>query len=377
MSVVDLGLIASKQLNGSSNIDLRCTYEQNTDGNYTTINLTSVLYVYANHQMRWTNDWVDLTGTTRKNKVISTYPNYITGASPNGSWYTLSTSSFNVSHNDAGVFPDTEVATTFWESINGGESATAKTTLTSANIPQIPRRPTLSIYSAGRSNNSVSIGYNYQNAAPEYVHAYNGNTFLGQFTGNPITIYGLSSATTYGDLKLYGYANGGFGSASNSISITTYPNPVSVSYCNVANVTDTTCTIQMGSTDPAHTNATEFRVLSEDAISGSTIDFSKTVKGPYIWTNPVKYTQDITGLVQDTKYYAAVRVRTSDSNVWSLYLIVEFNTLADQVYVWIKNSNGVWVKGKLWYKDSNSNWVKGKRCYIKDSSGWKKSKGVM
>ena len=376
MAQIDLGTIAWANLNSSCNVDLRCSYEQNKENNKTYLYLSSVLYVFANKSIRWTNDWVDLTGTTRRNKVISTYPNYITGGSQ-GSYYVLSTSTIEVGHNSAGVFPDTAVSTTFWESINGGQSATASTTLTSANIPQILRYPSLSISAHSRSTNSVSISYTATNATPEYVHAYNGGTFLGQFTGNPVTITGLSPATTYSDLKLYGYANGGFGSASNSISMTTYPNPADVSYCNVTNITDTTCTIQMGSTDPAHTNATEFRVLSEDAISGETIDFSKTVKGPYIWTNPVKYTQDITGLVQDTKYYAAVRVRTSDSNAWSLYLITEFNTLADQVYVWIKNSDEVWVKGKLWYKDSNGDWVKGKRCYIKDTSGWKKSKGVM
>lgn len=348
--MADLGTIAaagmSSSLSGAANLEIVCSYSQNQATNQTTLNLSAVFNYYgssSSRKARWASDYVQLTGIGQRNNVLATYPSYVYA----GNRYVLANSTVVVNNNTDGTFPNTYVSAFYHTSLNGSQ-ASAGVTLTAANIPKIPRYPVMSISLASRTENSITINYSASVATPQYIHVYNGNTFLGVFYSSPFTITGLTPATTYGDIKVFGYANGGFGNASNSISVTTYPTPVTVSYGNVNNITATTCNLVMGSSNPTYTAATEFSIYSGDAMDSGSLNPNKKLQGPYTY-KPAQYNRAITGLTQDTTYYAVFRVQTSDSGKWSDYFTTKFSTLAVQASLYFKTQEVQLCDFSSWY----------------------------
>jgi len=221
--------------------------------------------------------------------------------------------------------------------------------------------PILNISYNSKTYNSITI--NYTNSGPTdatTIRINNGTTVLGSYpAGSPITISGLSPKTTYSDLKAYGYSAAGWGSVSNSISVTTHPSPVSVTSPTVSNITPFTCTLMMSSSSAIDTYSSEYSIYDSTGVN--------LIQGPYVNT-PEVWSKDISGLDAETTYLAAFRVRTNDSLTWSPYSTVSFTTTSDQAQIYMKIS-GTWIKGRLYAKVSGS-WVVVKKAYRKVSGSW-------
>ena len=213
--------------------------------------------------------------------------------------------------------------------------------------------------SPSKTDTSISFHYDYGNISPSHIHLYNGGTFLGEFYSQDFTVYGLSPNTTYSDLKAYGYANGGYGPNGNSISVKTYPTPVSVGSVIVNEITPFTAKVNVTSSNSAFTNLIEYTILD----SGGSI-----VSDPITST---AYNYTFSSLNPETSYQARVRVRTSESNIWSGYSTINFVTLSDQSQAWLKIS-GTWKKGKLFTK-VNGTWRVVKEAFNKENGTWRKS----
>lgn len=210
------------------------------------------------------------------------------------------------------------------------------------------------------SYNSMSVGwYNTTDVGAESVRIYDtGGTLRYEGGSNPAYISGLSPNSTY-TFQALGYASGGWSNSFGSTAQgTTYPYPVSVSSCNISNITPFACTMIMSTSDSSNTDAVEYSIWNS---SGSQIWSSGTISPQWSYT-----TGNI--LSEETSYVAKFRVRTSRSGVWSGYNTFSFVTLSDQARSWI-NVNGVWTKGRTYIK-INGSWTVAKKIYIYQSGSW-------
>lgn len=100
---------------------------------------------------------------------------------------------------------------------------TDKSTSGGFDLPRIARYPNSKINSFTNTINSVTLNCTYTNANPTKVEIRNRNDLLKTVTSNfnSIKIDGLSPNTLY-NLKIRGYANGGWGEYSSIKNITTH-----------------------------------------------------------------------------------------------------------------------------------------------------------
>lgn len=204
------------------------------------------------------------------------------------------------------------------------------------------------------NNNSANLSYTYRNVSPSKVDIYVNNSYNKTVTSTPFTIDGLNPKTYY-EVKAYGYANGGWGSSGNTVSFTTYPNPVSVTNITITNIQPFQATINVDLSSTVDTNNIEYVLMNE---GGSTLKS---------YTNNIS--RWIVGLDPEKKYKVKVRVQTKESLVWSEYVESEvFTTPADQASCYIKQ-DGVWTKGKIYIKD-NGKWLVAKKIYYKENGNW-------
>lgn len=217
--------------------------------------------------------------------------------------------------------------------------------------------PIMSLAYSSKTSNSITFTYNYSNIAPSNIRLYNGSTYLGEFYSSPFTVTRLSPKTTYSDLKIFGYANGGYGAQSNTLSITTYPADVSVKSVTVNEIQPFSCQVNVTSSSKEDTSLVEYAIIDMDG---------KVIKQPVTSSS---YSHIFDGLNEETTYQARVRVQTVGSENWSEYSYVTFTTLADQASSWI-TVNGKVVKGKMFYKESEI-WYQVKKIYAKDNTNWK------
>lgn len=204
------------------------------------------------------------------------------------------------------------------------------------------------------NNNSANLSYTYRNVSPSKVDIYVNNSYNKTVTSTPFTIDGLNPKTYY-EVKAYGYANGGWGSSGNTVSFTTYPNPVSVTNITITNIQPFQATINVNLSSTVDTNNIEYVLMNE---GGSTLKS---------YTNNIS--RWIVGLDPEKKYKVKVRVQTKESLVWSEYVESEvFTTPADQASCYIKQ-DGVWTKGKIYIKD-NGEWLVAKKIYYKENGNW-------
>lgn len=98
-----------------------------------------------------------------------------------------------------------------------------KSTSGGFDLPKIARYPISSINSTTNTINSILLKCNYSNATPTKVEVRNGNTVIKTVISNfnSINVEGLSPNTLY-NLKIRGYANGGWGEYSSTKNVTTY-----------------------------------------------------------------------------------------------------------------------------------------------------------
>lgn len=172
------------------------------------------------------------------------------------------------------------------------------------------------------------------------------------------TLFNLTPNTNY---TLYARAHNsyGYGAWAGPAHFKTYPSPVKVSSVTVADITPFTCTLSASSSSSTTTNAVEYSIY--DATGNNLI------QGPYV-LSPVQWIYYIKDLAPETTYMVKVRVRTSESNIWSAYSTKTFTTLTDQAAAYIKK-DGEWKKGKMYIKE-NDIWVPAKKVYIKKDNSW-------
>lgn len=214
--------------------------------------------------------------------------------------------------------------------------------------------PVVSLSTNSYNNNSANLSYTYKNVSPSKVDVYVNNSYNKTVTSTPFTIEGLNPKTYY-EVKAYGYANGGWGSSGNTVSFTTYPNPVTITGIKITDIQPFQATVNLTLSSAVDMNNIEYILMDEE---GGTI---KTYTGNnVVWT---------VTLDPEKSYKVKVRVQTKESLVWSEYIESElFTTPADQASCYIKN-NGVWEKGKLYIKNENQ-WVVAKKIYYKKNGNW-------
>lgn len=214
----------------------------------------------------------------------------------------------------------------------------------------------LSVVSLGISSythNSATFTWTYKNIAPAYVRVYANNTLVQTVYTTPFTITGLTPKTQY-TFYANGYANGGYGSNGNKVTLTTYPEPVLVKSVSVLDIQPFQATVNVASSSAVDTVLIEYAVLDEDDTEVAT------------WSSADIYTWTATNLTPETSYRFRIRMKTMTSNVYSDYVYsAYFSTPADQASIYIKE-NGVWLKGKT-YKKNDGQWVPAKKAYIKDT----------
>ncbi len=301
----------------------------------------------------WYNDRIRgihvLNGSTVHNALIKGDTSY------NGWDVSIITPWFGVANKITGTTP---YSLQIYDDNTGGGSKTF-----SFNLNIDSATPIISIYEVSRTHNSITLGYNSSGpTTPTSVQVNNGGTILGTYTGNPFTITGLIPSTTYSDIKAYGYSAAGWGAVSNSLSIKTYPSPVTISSTSVSNITPFTCTLGMTVSNSSDANTSEYSIYDS---TGNTL-----ILGPYTYT-PAQWFASISNLNPETIYQVKFRVQTKESLVWSEYSTRNFSTLTDQAQGWFK-INSVWVKGKLYIKVSNI-WREVKNAYIKVNDTWKET----
>lgn len=289
-----------------------------------------------------------LNGVQVNNDLIKTYTS--------GTWdVTVTTPWFNVANKVTGTTP---YSLRIYDDNDGSGSVTY-----SFNLDIDSATPIITIYEVEHTHNSITLGYNSSGpTAPTQVQINNGNVVLGTYAGNPFVVTGLSSDTTYNDIKGYGYSSAGWGVVSNSLSIKTYPDPVTITSTNISDINPFGCILSMGVSNINNTQSTEYSIYNS---AGDTL-----ITGPFIDT-PGQFSKTISDLNPETSYQAKFRVRTKESLVWSDYSIANFATITDQSQGWIKYG-GNWVKGKVYIKN-NSIWSEAKKTYIKVSGTWRET----
>lgn len=172
------------------------------------------------------------------------------------------------------------------------------------------------------------------------------------------TLFNLTPNTNY---TLYARAHNsyGYGAWAGPAHFKTYPSPVKVSSVTVADITPFTCTLSASSSSSTTTNAVEYSIYDSTG--------NNLIQGPYV-LSPVQWIYYIKDLAPETTYTVKVRVRTSESNIWSAYSTKTFTTLTDQAAAYIKK-DGEWKKGKMYIKE-NDVWVPAKKAYIKKDNAW-------
>lgn len=225
----------------------------------------------------------------------------------------------------------------------------------SASVSHNPL-PVVSLKTNSYNNNSANLSYTYKNIKPSKVDVYVNNSYNKTVKSTPFSITGLSPKTSY-SIKAYGYANGGWGSSGNTVSFTTYPNPVSISTISITDIEPFKATVilVLKASSLSDVNKIEYILLDEEGSELQKI--TNTSSQISITLEPEK------------TYKVKARVQTKESLVWSEYIESEsFTTPADQASCYIKN-NGVWEKGKLYIKNENQ-WVVAKKIYYKNNENW-------
>lgn len=249
--------------------------------------------------------------------------------------------------------------------IKNGQGKTATYTGTFKTLGYTAPTSAISLNSV--TPNSITCNYSTSGSNISQFYVYlNNNLYTTVSTTNPsgtFVISGLSPKTTY-NISIQAYTPTGnlWGAVSNVVSATTYPNPVAVN-ANSTSIIDLqpfNCKVQAVSTSPVDTNAYGFTLLD----SNLSILRNEVVQSSAIY--------NFTNLTPETTYYAAIRVQTKVSGVWSSdILIMPFTTPADQASIYLKADN-IWRRGKVWIKVQDS-WIKAKSIYIKANDAWRKN----
>lgn len=300
------------------------------------------------------NIYVNCNGESRGGWRSYTWPTAVGTSNPG---YQMFSDTFTVPHN-----PDGTKTISFGCSMDSAEFspnwANGSGTMVLTNINRVPQ---ISISYNTKTDTSFTINYsNSGNTTATKIQINNGNSVLGSYdvsaSSGSITVYDLSNDTTYGDIKAYGYSEAGWGNASNSLSIKTFPSPVYINSVSITNIQPYQATVNASSSNSNNTDMVEFTLLNQnDGVI-------TTVSGNY-------YNWTITNLAEETTYRVRVRARTKESGVWSNYYYSSyFTTTSDQASSYIK-VNGIWIKGKVYVKINNI-WVVAKKIYIKVNGNW-------
>lgn len=249
---------------------------------------------------------------------------------------------------DTGTAP---ISVEYWEQYTSSKQiyyATKTATLSYNPMPTI----TLSL--TDQDDTSATFSYTYQNIEPEHIAVYIDGVLYQNITSSPFTITGLLPSTSY-NIKANGYANGGYGSDSNVISLTTYPTPVFITGISVSDIQPFQFKVTLNVSDITNLKAVDYILLDEDDEQVQTLLGTMSTS----WT-PV-------GLTEETIYKVKARVQTKYSDAWSDYVYTqEITTTSDQASAYVK-SNSSWIKGKT-YKKENGAWLVGKKVYVKDTT---------
>ena len=318
---------------------------------------TSMFYRFQTRMWLNANSWYNdrIRGIHYVNGAQA-YNGLIKGSTTTSGWdVTITTSWIEVPNKLTGTTP---YAITIYDDNTGLESSTYSYTLDIDSAT-----PIVTISEVSRTNNSITFSYVSSGPTePTSIKLTNGTTTIGTYTTNPFTATGLSPKTLYGDLKAYGYSAAGWGVASNSLSITTYPNTVTISSVSVTNIGIDACLLSLVSSSSVDTYSTEYSIYDS---TGNTL-----LLGPYLFV-PASWTKSISSLTPETGYVAKFRVRTNSSLIWSGYSSSNFSTLTDQAQVWVQIS-GTATKGKL-YVNAGGTEKEVKKVYVNVDGTWVES----
>lgn len=333
------------------------TYTVSRSGNKLTYKMTISMRTDGDSLSWWNDTWVCRIWANGSKKVDNLVVKDVTSGTIGTKWFSK-TVKFSVSTSaSSGTIP---ISINYYTAgYSGSISKQGKYQGNGSGKANIVPLPVVSISLRSKKNNSITLNWAAKNTNATKVKIYNGNTYLGVFTSNPITLTGLKPNTLYRALKGFGYNHGAYGTNGNTISVRTYPNPVSVKGVSVSDITPFGVTVKVTSSNTTYTNLIEYTILDSK---------NNVIKSPVTSTS---YTYTFSGLQPDTKYKARVRVRTSSSNVWSAYQYVEFSTISDQSEMWAFDGT-TWRKGKLFVKD-NDIWLPAKKLFVNDNGNWRES----
>lgn len=197
------------------------------------------------------------------------------------------------------------------------------------------------------------------NINSDYANIQVNGKDVGNYSNKDGSIISGLTPNTNNSIYIRAHNNYGLGSFSGPYYSKTYPTPVKVSSISIVDITPFGCTISASSSNSNYTNAIEYTIYDSTG--------EQVIQGPYL-LSPAQWIYYISNLSPETTYVVKVRVRTSESNVWSDYATKIFTTLTDQASIYIK-IKGVWIKGKLYIKE-NGIWVPAKKVYIKKDYNW-------
>ena len=256
--------------------------------------------------------------------------------------------------------PDTTYSYKFY--IKNGQGKTATYTGTFRTLAYT--KPSASISTNSITNTSITFNYSTSGSSISQFRIYvNGSLYTTIYTSSAsgtFTLSGLSPKMNYNVyIQAYTPVGGLWGNNSNSLSVTTYPNPVSVQNATITELLPFNARVAVTSSNAGDTVSYGFTLLnsSKGVIKSEVVQSSATY--------------NFTGLTPETTYYARVRVRTKNSNIWSGYVDIQFTTPPDQATIFLKINN-IWRRGKMWIKIKGS-WIKAKNAYIKVNGSWRKN----
>lgn len=219
--------------------------------------------------------------------------------------------------------------------------------------------PNITSFSFGAKTDTTQMFNWNSNINSDYANIQlNGQDWGNHSFKEGSTLRNLQPNTNY-SLYIRAHNSYGYGGWSGAYTFKTFPKPVTVSNITIVDVTPFGCTVSASSSDANTTNAIEYSIYDSTG--------TQLIQGPYVMS-PVQWIYYIENLTPETTYTVKVRVRTSDSNIWSDYSTSTFTTQTDQASVYIKK-DGKWEKGKLYIKIDGV-WTPAKKVYIKTAGAW-------
>lgn len=302
------------------------------------------------------------TSATRE-AVVGTWGNFATGGS--WTWY-YGPGNYNISSGGSttanlyNLSPSTTYTYRFVIRNNGGKTRTI--TGSFRTLDYTP--PSSNVWVNSVTNNSLNMGYSTWGSSISQIRVYlNGSLWTTLHTTNSngtFSIGGLSPKTSY-YVSIQAYTPYGnlWGGQTGNVWGTTYPNPVWVSGATITELLPFNARVTISSNAPGDTNLYGFTLLdnNKNVIRGETTQGGSSF--------------NYTGLTPEISYYARLRVRTSNSNIWSGYYDLPFTTPPDQATVFLKVNN-VWRRAKVFIKIQGT-WVKGKNLYVRVNGAWRKN----